>query len=311
MSNPSRVLEALLSSIQYLKSIYNLNLSISNTIIASPVPFMEFSEKYFEMFPGTKTIQTFDDHGNDTSKARIFHFTEKMPVKMITALCNMNEHGIGVYMSVNETDGKGRKSNNVIRIRSLFADMDGAPLEGALPYEPTLIVESSPGRYHCYWFTDDTPLEAFGYMQKRIAAILGSDSSVHDLPRVLRVPGFLHQKKKPFLTRVHGGTAKIYTYRELVEMFPPEKVKQFSAKRYVLKNTTQNNKEFRGKYGTVKGERHHHVIKRVGGMIRSGKSWDYIESEIVRECDACEPPLEGKEIEKLVKSASRYYGAMK
>lgn len=306
--NPIRVSQALLSSIQYLVSIYTLNLSISNNIIANPVPFLTIAEKYFDMFPGTKTIQTFDDRSKDTSKARIFHFTGRMPSDLMQSLYDMNMQGIGIYMAVNETDGKGRKTENVVRVRSLFADLDGAPLEPAMALNPTLVVESSPNRFHCYWFTEDTPLEAFTYMQKQIARIFSSDKSVHDWPRVLRVPGFMHQKEGPYLTNVHGGSAIIYSYRDLVEMFPPEPVNQFSGQRYTVKKSGNGDREFKGLYGATDGERNAHVIKRVGGMVKRGKTIEYIEQEILREAVACQPPLDDKDISKLLQSARRYAG---
>src|SRR5262249_16218334 len=44
-------------------------------------------------------------------------------------LVKLNTNGAGIYVTVNETDLKGRAEKNVTRVRAGFADLDGAPLE--------------------------------------------------------------------------------------------------------------------------------------------------------------------------------------
>ena len=65
-------------------------------------------------------------------------------------LVKLNADGAGIFVTINATDLKGRKTANIIRVRALFVDTDGAPLE-PIPKtfpKPHLIVESSPGRWH-------------------------------------------------------------------------------------------------------------------------------------------------------------------
>jgi hypothetical protein len=262
--------------------------------------------QFFDRFLGKKTIQTFDDKKVKKSLVQIFHFDGTIPSDLATELKYMNDCGAGVYICVNETDGKGRRADNIVKVRAAYADLDGAPLSVAMGFDPTLVVESSKGRFHCYWFTEDTPVEAFTVLQKNVIRMLKSDPHVHDLPRVLRVPGFYHNKYDPFLTRVHGGSDRIFKYRELVERFPPETVKQFSAKRYHLDKKTSFSSTFRGTYGAGNGERNDHVIRRIGGMLKRGCDWPYIESEAFKEGYACVPPLEDSEIRAILKSAERW-----
>jgi hypothetical protein len=198
---------------------------------------------------------------------------------------------------------------NIKKVRAVFADLDGAPLDPTLEYHPSLIVESSPGRYHTYWFTEDTPLNGFTILQKNIIRIFKSDPAVHDLPRVLRVPGFYHMKGKPFLSRVCGGSGEVFNYRELVSYFPPERVPQWSAKRYKLNGGLVATGEFKGSYGAKDGDRNEHVLKIIGGMIKRGCKWDYIVAEAFKDGHACTPPLEDKEINAILKSARKYIGA--
>lgn len=96
------------------------------------------------------------------------------------ALIKANLKGNGVFITINATDGKGRKSENVNRVRSFFVDLDGSPLEpvmkGAL--DPHIIIESSPGRYHAYWLVEDVSLDQFEGVQKLPAKQFGGDPSV-------------------------------------------------------------------------------------------------------------------------------------
>lgn len=106
--------------------------------------------------------------------------------------------GAGVFVVVNEG---GQSAEEITRVRYIFVDTDGAPLEPivkALP--PHMLIQSSPGKYHVYWRATGVPLEQFGALQKAAIAKFGTDKAVNDLPRVMRLPGFDHQKEAP--TRV-------------------------------------------------------------------------------------------------------------
>jgi|SRR3990170_1000805 len=257
-------------------------------------------ENFWQLFTGRLTFQTFDDTGKNKKLTMVLHDPS------IDRLKRLNENGAGIYMAVNETDGKGRKKENIIRVRACFADLDGAPLSSSLDKDPTLIVETSPNRFHCYWVVKDLPLEGFTPMQKNIARLVGGDPAVCDLPRVMRVPGFYHRKGEPFLTKVRSGSSYVYTFRELVEMFPPQIVPKWSAPKYKLERKPFNLSEWRGSYGAKLGEREAHVMKIAGGIIKRGMPVDYLEREIRRDAAACVPPLEGRDVERLINSAKRY-----
>ncbi|HSV56947.1 MAG TPA: DUF3987 domain-containing protein, partial [Magnetospirillaceae bacterium] len=172
----------------------------------------------------TPTFQTFDDNkiraeanretlGYDPY-AQVFHG----PLDQHREdLIRLQEQGAGCFVMVNEGDGRihdadpGKKNpktcrtaRNVIRIRALFVDLDGAPLEPVLAtaFSPHVIVESSPGRYHAYWKVHDCPIDRFTPLQKALIARFNGDKSVHDLPRVMRIPGFYHQKPETVRTAI-------------------------------------------------------------------------------------------------------------
>lgn len=115
-----------------------------------------------------------------------------------------NLEGYGVFVAINATDGKGRKKENVTKVRALFVDLDGSPLQPILDcnLEPHIIIESSPSRFHAYWFIENVPLEKFESIQKSLAKQFSGDSSVCDLPRLMRLPGFLHRKGELFRSHI-------------------------------------------------------------------------------------------------------------
>lgn len=143
-------------------------------------------------------------------------------------LQRLNNANRGIFACVNETDGQGRFASNITRVRSLFVDLDGAPLEPILaaPLEPHMIVESSPDRWHAYYLVTDCGLEEFSSLQRRLAQQFAGDPVVCDLPRVMRLPGFFHVKRdkqsgaltKPFLTRIERQSAHpAYSVAEIIE----------------------------------------------------------------------------------------------
>jgi len=146
------------------------------------------------------TFQTFSDKQGSETPAKVHHGAVCSLTKKLLA---QNQKGAGIFMMINEGDQQGRKAENVIQVRALFADFDGADYRPATELlTPHLVVETSPGKYHLYWIVNDCPLEEFSPVQKSIASRFGSDPSVHDLSRVMRVPGFLHQKSEPFMVRI-------------------------------------------------------------------------------------------------------------
>ena len=169
-------------------------------------PDLGEAQRFLSIFGDDITFQTFDDDSELKRRelSRVLHgaLSEHGP-----DLLRLNAAGAGVFFMVNEGDGKGRKAANVEDVRALYVDLDGTPLEPVenAAAKPHVTVESSSGRYHAYWLVEDCPLDRFSHLQKALIAKFKSDKAVHDLPRVLRVPGFIwHKPDKgvPFRTRI-------------------------------------------------------------------------------------------------------------
>lgn len=168
------------------------------------------------------TFQTFLDKDGD-GRGQILHGPLSAVQRKLTAL---NDAGHGIYWMVNQGDLRGRRTENVKAVTAYFIDLDGQALPTNYPLDPTAIVESSPGKYHVYWRVTNAPLETFSHVQKHLAVLFDSDPIVHDLPRVMRVPGFYHHKGEPFLSKIiHADESAVYTNAQIWHQFlPPEYV---------------------------------------------------------------------------------------
>lgn len=142
------------------------------------------------------------------------------------ALAADNAAGRGCFAVIN---AGGHKRADIKRVRAVFADLDGAPLAPVLagPLLPHIVVESSPGKFHAYYLCNGLAPDQFAGVQRAIAAHFGSDPSVIDLSRLMRLPGYTHAKGEPFTTRVikWNGHAR-FTGDQILQAFPPVTAKR-------------------------------------------------------------------------------------
>jgi RepB DNA-primase from phage plasmid len=153
---------------------------------------------------------------------RSWHKAKDLP-DQFARLNRLNGEGQNVYLGANPRTAEGQSSaEGVAFAHCLFADFDGgATVEHAsekisaagMP-EPTALIESGHG-CHAYWrfeSDDEINLEEWPQLQRALIAAVDSDSSVHDLPRVMRVPGFLNLKSEPFVpcTLVDADASRKY-----------------------------------------------------------------------------------------------------
>ncbi len=133
-----------------------------------------------------------------------------------------NAAGYAVYVLPNKTDGNGAKKEHMVVVRCLTLDLDGAPLPERWKVEPQLILETSPGRYQCFWTIE--PTDDFAACENSPSASpmrYRGDPSAADITHVFRVAGFVHQKGKPFRSRIAAAV-------------DPDTVKIGSFERYAL-----------------------------------------------------------------------------
>ncbi len=171
--------------------------------------------------PGSDlTWQTFAERPDVVGSRHLTRTWTEPARSALPKLRELNRRGAGVFMTVQETDGHGRKSSNITRIRAVYVDIeDKEPRDWHL--EPSMVIETGKGR-HAYWCVSDTmPLDAFAEVQKRLIKLYDADPAVHDLPRVMRVPGAMHQKSDPVMVTVQSvGAWGMYPWRKIVAGLP-------------------------------------------------------------------------------------------
>lgn len=149
-------------------------------------------------------------------------------------LIKQNEKGWGVFFTVNELDesldpGKHRTAKMVTRCRAVFMDDDNKRKEprGDFPIKPSLIVSSSPGKYHYYWLTSTDDKETWRKVQNGLIELYDGDNNAKDLSRYLRLPGYNHNKSKAHEV-TWEGEGQTYSWEEILDSFP---AKEITAKR--------------------------------------------------------------------------------
>jgi hypothetical protein len=160
------------------------------------------------------TFQFFSDRGKGS--AEIFHGTLDEVWPKVEQL-NTGQCGVGVFVTIGQTDFKGRRNENIVRPRALFVDADNDDqvkrcLQAFKTVPPSMIVKSGRG-YHFYFCADDIPRDQFSALQKSLIEKVGTDASVHDLPRVMRLPGTLHLKSPAEPRLVYLPTAPIRRWK--------------------------------------------------------------------------------------------------
>lgn len=88
------------------------------------------------------------------------------------------------------------------------------------PVAPSLITETSKGKYHYYWLTSTTNFEEWEKVEEALVHTYEGDTAVKDIPRILRLPTSINSKNG-FSTKVVSSSGTIYEWKDLVKAFPP------------------------------------------------------------------------------------------
>jgi hypothetical protein len=116
-----------------------------------------------------------------------------------------------------------RIKENATQVHALWGDLDGAEVPED-EISPTAVVQSSPGRFHCYWrLTDPIPPQAAELLNKRLALEIGADPSGFDLTQLLRAPGTANYKYEecPIVGIQHLDSSHTYSAGVLDRTLPP------------------------------------------------------------------------------------------
>lgn len=276
---------------------------------------LEEATKFLEMLdPNTDQFcfRTFDDDPERKNKHLTGMF-EKSFGSIEAILKLKNKLGAGVFVAVN--DG-GQSDKEIHTIRIIVADTDGAPVDPLInALKPHMVIETSPDKFHVYWIVSDCEVGSFEPIQEAIADKYGTDPSVSNPSRVMRIPGFFHNKSEPFLTSIKQADTDLpsYTVDEVVDglgIKVGRKSNKVVLKKKPLKSGTGINSAFVGfdpytmPDKVPEGRRNSALLAHVGHLRKQEIS----ENEIAKRArsfnqERCKPPMDDSEVEDII---SRY-----
>jgi hypothetical protein len=166
--------------------------------------------------------QTFDDwkERSDPGLAKTLHGSLD---EHFETLQRLNRKGAGVFATVNRIKfGRPRKIENLDRCVGIHQD-DDKGFQGHYPLAPSIVVQSSPGKFQRIWCVACLKPDMHQALMRRLTQHYGSDPGAHDLVRVLRLPGFLHQKdpQNPFRVKLLASPGWVYSVEQIAAAFPP------------------------------------------------------------------------------------------
>lgn len=148
-----------------------------------------------------------------------------------------NRRGWGIFQTINCFRGQRRKEN-LAHINAWAVDID-SPNKGGLlkriqnaPLFPSLVVETRNG-FHVYWNALRATKETYdAIVVDRLIPYFGADEKAKDMARLLRVPGYFHQKdpKQPYLISVRAWNPCAYTEGDMLYAFPLSSQKKMELK---------------------------------------------------------------------------------
>jgi hypothetical protein len=107
------------------------------------------------------------------------------------------------YYGIALRNGNNGTKEAITQIPALWVDLDGSPLAKVRqgPWQPSAVVETSPGKFHVYWKlrepADKTEIGPVEGLLKRLAIYFNGDLNATDASRILRIPGTLNHKTTP------------------------------------------------------------------------------------------------------------------
>ena len=261
--------------------------------VAQAERFLQLLDPNAEAF----TFRTLDDkrlpNGKPRDQANLRQDCHGPLSQHLDQLTRLNtKFGAAIYVTINRTDLHGHKQSNITGKRAAWCDLDrGQPQHYQL--KPSIVVQTSPGKFQAYWLFDGELSDAdFLGILRHLALTYGGDPGVNSIERILRIPGFWHQKGEPHQVSIVEATGRRYSIDELVAVHPPlQETRKSEPVPAEIPESTRNMT----------------LIRFAGKMRRGGADPDEIEAALqVMNDRRCNPPLDTQEVEKIARSSGNY-----
>jgi len=265
---------------------------------------MKISE-FLSHFPGAY-FQTFDDKKAADAIPRREEgkpeLTTEFQVLNLEKMVDLNRREAGVFFTPNAFSGS-RKADNCIGVNAWFVESDDLSKEeqweliNSSPLEPSLVIESGKS-LHVYFLADrqlSPEKNRFSKIGGGLVAFFAGDPGCQEINRVLRIPGFYHNKKEPFMIKIRRvDWGKRYTEEQMLRAFPystPEKrfsqmygddlddVKNVPIRDVLMSMGVQvkkNRVESDGKLSSMTIAPHGNYVHRFSGKPGSGSTIDVV-----------------------------------
>jgi len=193
------------------------------------------TQHFYHLLPGEKIEIRALTSGGGVRQARGFFDTPREATEWITTRVDPR---LEIYAGVNPRLGNDGTNAGVSRLLYVWADFDfklfASEAEAMAVLDgfdlPATTINRSGGGMHTYWRLEP-PLDAqesqvrFEALQKRLYVRLGGLDNVHDIARILRVPGTYNNKaelEQPTMVRqtAHDSSA-VYTIEDFERCVPP------------------------------------------------------------------------------------------
>lgn len=214
-----------------------------------------------------KWLEHLTGEADPVMRWRAIHDTDKtLPTKLWrkrlsqigAELQVLNVGGYGIFATINESNSWDATSAGIIRVRACYVDIDGNSTTNIPAVEekllPTMRVTSTRTPGHLYWRVSDCALDAFTPTQEGLVAELGTDPTITNLDRVMRVPGFANMKAGgPYEVNVEYATRTTYNLAAIHAVWPPGAKRVFGGGAIDLDafNTEKRVTQARGHLGTI------------------------------------------------------------
>lgn len=234
------------------------------------------------------------------------------------------------YGVLPRTGGRGRAEDCPAETAVIIADIDNKNVGGthlaalmrvgALNLQPSIIVDSGNG-IHCYWLLRTLqPFTTVQPLMKGLQAAIGSDH-VHDAPRVLRLPGTHNHKGcgegphdhpdstyfcKP-VRLLHFEPDRRYRLSDFDHFAQDEPPRYTGTPREGVLSNVQWEASSPSAPKFPEGNRNNELTRLAGIMAaRNMPPIDMLAALLIENEFRCSPPLPAAEVERIVRSVSRY-----
>lgn len=277
-------------------------------------------------------MRRFDDKKKN-DKAYNYTFTfDKFP-SVLMDMKKHNELNCGIFFVPN---GNGHKDEDVLKsgvCKAQYIDIDDYPKEvqikliNAFPLKPSIVVESKRS-LQPYYLVKNGDINRFRCVQEKLINYFGSDYRVCNESRVMRMPGFYHNKEEPVMVEVIQYEPSLkYTQDQIINAIKEKPIEELmedaelseSEKELVKAAIELNTKS--SKRSTIQtnpgkvsegiipeGQRVETLISMISTFKNKGIPDEVIE-HCIREVNVsrCSPPLSDEELEReVLKTISKW-----